>query len=33
MKPFFSQSASDAAKELQVDVSCGLTKEEAEKLI
>ena len=33
MKPFFSQSPSDAAKELQVDVSCGLTKEEAEKRI
>ncbi len=33
MKPFFSLSAADAAKELQVDASSGLTKEEAEKRI
>ncbi len=33
MKPFFSLSPADAAKELQVDASSGLTKEEAEKRI
>ena len=33
MKPFFSQSPADTARELQVDVSSGLTKEEAEKRI
>ena len=33
MKPFFSQLPADTARELQVDVSSGLTKEEAEKRI
>ncbi|HJC25415.1 MAG TPA: cation-translocating P-type ATPase [Candidatus Eisenbergiella merdavium] len=31
MKSFFSLSAEDTARELEVDVSCGLSKEEAEK--
>ena len=31
MKSFFSLSAEDTARELDVDVSCGLSKEEAEK--
>ena len=33
MKSFFSLSPADTARELQVDVSSGLTKEEAEKRI